>query len=111
MLEVVESKDRGVSQMKKLCVLAICFGCLTMGQAQAAEYLFSCMNAWNQEMQVRVEAETVNDARKMVKHDKEVLNKYSLDEHSPCSFRTELKLKGGKSKPMPKKEIPVTAGD
>ena len=59
--------------------------------AHAADYLFTCKNYWTQDVLVTVTADSVDAARKQLKTDKAMADKYSIDASAICAFRSELK--------------------
>ncbi len=85
-------------------ILAASFGT----SAFASDYTFQCRNFWNQSVIITVETETESEARKMLKTDKAILDKYSLDRQSRCSFVSKVDNPKKKQKKAEPEEETVT---
>ena len=80
--------------MKQAALLATALVALMMAPAQAAsDYVFNCRNEWAQSVMITLPAGSVDEARKLLKTERQYLEKYSLDRTSQCVFRSEIPRK------------------
>jgi hypothetical protein len=90
-------------------VLALGLVAAISGQAYATDYIFNCRNFWGQSVLVRVTADTEMAARKKVKTEKAISDKYSLDTQSQCVYRSHIKETPKAKSPEKKQESVSTS--
>lgn len=81
---------------------------LLSAPAFADEYVFNCRNYWTQNVLITLTANSVSEGRKLLKTDKKLMDKYSLEPGSQCAFRTALKSQGTPSKSTTQQPEAVT---
>lgn len=91
--------------MKAAVLMGLMAGVLFSAQAYAGEYVFNCQNEWQQSRLITMSAPSIAEARKILKTDREMMDKYGLSRTSLCVFRSELPAKkSSKSAVKPKQD-------
>ncbi len=77
--------------MKTVWTLMLLAALLSPLPAHAETYFFTCVNFWTQQVNVPVEATSLDDARSQLKNNQKLIDKYSLDSTARCSEAGILK--------------------